>query len=398
MPALLLKNLGVICASCDFLNAVAAVQCTACGAPVTARAKPAAAPAPSLAEAPTSPSGKQSVPPGLKRAGPPAVAPVASPPAVAPVAPVAAVAPVVPPPPPQAPPAPAPVTATAPVVAAASPERAPMGAPPLEQTTTLVEDVPVLEGEIVPDTTPPPGPPPAAFAASPGPPRPIFQSSQPEAQPHGPRYGLAVLAGPSRGQRFKLSATGAQVGRSRGVVLFPEDPFVSPLHATFFVRDGKLVLRDEDSTSGCFVSISGQETVPSNTSFCTGIRLFRYLGALPQPPPPVPGRVLTYGAPVPPRQDLYAIEEILLGGRPGRTVVTAGPVVTIGTGRCDLSFPNDEGLAPRHCELSPMPDGAMVRDLSGGAGTYVRVQGERVLKAGDRVRIGQQTLQVELLA
>ena len=44
-----------------------------------------------------------------------------------------------------------------------------------------------------------------------------------------------------------------------------------------------------------------------------------------------------------------------------------------------------------------MPTGAMIRDLSGGLGTYIRVKGERALKAGDRIRIGQQTLQLEAL-
>ena len=42
-------------------------------------------------------------------------------------------------------------------------------------------------------------------------------------------------------------------------------------------------------------------------------------------------------------------------------------------------------------------DWESVRDLSGGLGTYVRVKGERPLKTGDRIRIGQQTLQLEAL-
>jgi pSer/pThr/pTyr-binding forkhead associated (FHA) protein len=70
-------------------------------------------------------------------------------------------------------------------------------------------------------------------------------------------------------------------------------------------------------------------------------------------------------------------------------------VLSVGQSRCDFSYPNDEGLAPRHCELSPQPTGAMVRDQSGGLGTYVRISEEHPLKPGDRFRVGQQTLQVE---
>lgn len=230
--------------------------------------------------------------------------------------------------------------------------------------------------------------------------RPTFQSSTaPAAQPAaGPKFGLTVLAGPARGQRFRLGANGAQVGRAKGVILFPEDPFVSPLHATLTVRDGKLFVRDDGSTSGVFASISGQETVPAGGLFCTGLRLFRYVGAI--EPAEAWNRVdvLVYGAPVPNAVVHYAIEEVLLGDRPGRCIITPGPVLTIGQGRCDFSFPNDEGLAPRHCEVAPLPTGAMIRDLSGGLGTFVRINNERPLKAGDRIRIGQQTLQVELLS
>lgn len=233
------------------------------------------------------------------------------------------------------------------------------------------------------------------------PPRPTFSSSaaqpQPQPPPPGPRFGLTVLAGPARGQRFRLTATGAQVGKSRGAILFPDDPFVSPLHATLSIRDGKLFVRDENSTSGVYVSISGTETIPANGLFCTGLRLFRFIG--PVEPAAAWNRVdvLVYGSPLPNGQMHYALEEVLLGDRGGRCLLSPGPVLTVGQGRCDFSYPNDEGLAPRHCEISPLPSGAMIRDLSGGLGTYVRVLGERPIKAGDRLRVGQQTLQVEAL-
>jgi pSer/pThr/pTyr-binding forkhead associated (FHA) protein len=232
------------------------------------------------------------------------------------------------------------------------------------------------------------------------PPRPTFQSSssQPAAGAStGPKLGLTVLAGPARGQRFKLASSGAQIGRSRGVILFPDDPFTSPLHATLAVRDGKLSIRDEGTPSGVYVSIGGTETLAPGTAFCTGARLFRFGGAVEPQPAWNRSDVLVYGAPLPNGQTHYAIEEVLLGDRPGRCKLTPGPVFTIGQGHCDFSYPNDEGMAQRHCELAPLPVGALLRDLSGGLGTYVRITGERPLKVGDRVRIGQQTLQVEQL-
>ena len=347
MAALLTRTLGVVCPSCDFLNVAGAVRCMSCSA-VTEQAGASsgsgivAAP-PEAVIAPPSGPALTSAPPGLRRS--------------------TATLPTPPP--------------SAPSGAIAAPE--PLGHPPTP--SNVFKGVPA---------------------------RPTFQSSQQAvaaAPPAGatarassPKFGLTVLAGPARGQRFRLGANGAQVGRSKGVILFPDDPFVSPLHALLTTRDGKLMVRDESSTSGVYVSISGQETIPAGGSFATGLRLFRYVGAIEPTPPWNKVDVQVYGAPLPNGQVHYAIEEVLLGDRAGRCIATPGPVLTIGQGKCDFAFGNDDGLAPRHCEVAPMPMGAMIRDLSGGLGTYVKISGERALKPGDRLRIGQQTLQIEAIA
>ncbi len=336
MAALLTKSLGVICPSCDFLNVVAAVRCMACGSATDGIAlSTPRAEVPRLQPAPVEASR------------------VADREATSPGAPN------------PLPPAPTPPSATP---------------PGLKRTATGPTPIPQR-----------------------GPPtRPTFQSSAPTqttpAVVPGPKIGLTVLAGPARGQRFRLASTGAQIGCSRGAILFPDDPFVSPLHATLSIRDGKLFVRDEASTSGVYVSITNTETVPMGGTFCTGLRLFRFVGAIDPAEPWNKSDVLVYGSTVPNGQVHYAVEEVLLGDRGGRCLLSPGPVLTVGQGRCDFSYPNDEGLAPRHCEISPLPDGAMIRDLSGGLGTYVRVSGERPLKTGDRLRIGQQTLQVEALS
>lgn len=348
MAALLTKTLGVVCPNCDFLNVVGAVRCMACNAatfqaPTASSGSGIVAAPPAGAVATSTGSGVAGSPPGLRRS-------TAS----------------LPTPPP-----------SSPTSGASAPE--PLGHPPA---------------------------PSAVFKGNPA--RPTFESSQQAvastpaagATPAStsPKFGLTVLAGPARGQRFRLGANGAQVGRSKGVILFPDDPFVSPLHAVLTIRDGKLMVRDESSTSGVYVSISGQETIPAGGSFATGLRLFRYVGAIEPTPPWNKVDVQIYGAPLPNGQVHYAIEEVLLGDRAGRCIATPGPVLTIGQGKCDFAFGNDDGLAPRHCEVAPMPMGAMIRDLSGGLGTYVKISGERALKAGDRLRIGQQTLQIEVIA
>jgi pSer/pThr/pTyr-binding forkhead associated (FHA) protein len=216
--------------------------------------------------------------------------------------------------------------------------------------------------------------------------------------PAASRFGLSVIAGTSRGQRFKLPVTGCTVGRTRGAILFADDPFLSAQHAAFLIKDNVLHVRDESSASGVYVTISAPETIAPMALFIAGQRLFRFTGKL-EAPPPVPGQPVIYGAPVPLGQGVYGVEEMLVGGRSGRAVFTVAPLFTIGQANCDLTYPQDEGLASRHCELSPSPTGAQLRDLSGGLGTYVRLAPmvERPLRSGDRVRLGQHILQVELL-
>ncbi|MDC0749630.1 FHA domain-containing protein [Polyangium mundeleinium] len=84
------------------------------------------------------------------------------------------------------------------------------------------------------------------------------------------------------GLSFHLKAEQHIVGRN-GQLVFPDDPFVSPKHANFFYRDGKLVVRDEGSLNGVYIRVRGTvDIVPSDT-FLAGEQLFR-LDSSPSPP------------------------------------------------------------------------------------------------------------------
>lgn len=367
MSAFLRSELGVVCPACDVLLAPRAAACHACGAelagpPPTHAAPPrtsssiATAAATAWAEEAPAPelrtSGHTPVPPGMRPA------PRNTPPGATPrggtqahgMAPAAAPAPVSASPGPWNTPAPEPIPLRA--------EPMPMAAP------TAPASAPASRA-------------PASAAAA------------------GPRYGLTVVAGKSRGARFRLPATGITVGSAR-TALVVDDPFVSAHHATLIVRDGVLHVRDEASVSGTLVSIAGQEVLPPGASFSIGPRLFRYGGTV-VPPIPVAGHPITYGAPIPSGQALYLVEELLSGARPGRAIVSGGPLITFGYAPCDFTVPQEEGLAPRHCELSPGPASGLLRDLSGGLGTYVRLapKTERALRVGDHLRFGQHIVRVE---
>ena len=136
------------------------------------------------------------------------------------------------------------------------------------------------------------------------------------------RYILSVTAGPARGQRFRLMANGCSVGRQRGAILFADDPFVSPHHAAFRIREGQLTVKDEDSVSGVYVAITTHELLMPGALFSVGPHVLRYIGPLLSRAAEA-GKPRTYGAPVPQAGGLWGLEEILIGMRPGRAVNTA---------------------------------------------------------------------------
>jgi pSer/pThr/pTyr-binding forkhead associated (FHA) protein len=227
---------------------------------------------------------------------------------------------------------------------------------------------------------PPPARPPAASA-------PAKLASSEKAR-------LVVVRGPHAGSSFRLSSVPAGAGSSKGLLIFSDDPYLSPLHATFFFRDGCLFVRDEGGPSGTFVRTLGPEPLKPNDYFSAGDHLLRYVGLVAAA---AHSAFLPYGAPAP-RGVLFAVEEILEGASPGRACTRPAPVLSIGRSGCDLCFPDDPFLQPRHCEVVLEPSGAAaVRDLGGPEGTFVKLAAgsERPLVPGAYVRIGMQILRTE---
>ncbi len=219
-------------------------------------------------------------------------------------------------------------------------------------------------------------------------PAPLSAKARPEI-----RARLVVVRGANAGSAFRIAGQAVAAGATKGLLLFPDDPFLSPLHATFFFRDGKLYVKDEGSPSGTYVRVHGPETLVPGSLFAVGDHLLRYGGPL---APPVRETPVHYGAPMPPGA-LHSIEEILEGGRPGRAIARTGPLISIGRSGCDLSFANDAFIAPRHCELSLDGASVVLRDLGSPDGSFVRLPngGERLLVPGDTIRLGLQILRAE---
>ena len=199
------------------------------------------------------------------------------------------------------------------------------------------------------------------------------------------------------GATFRLDAESIEAGRTKGAILFPADPCLAPHHATFFYRGGALHVRDEGAPGGVYLRLRGL-SVPlrAGDHFAVGERLLRFAGLLPAAPPPPPDGTRRLGAPRP-APPAVVVEEWLEGGAGGRVFVRSGPAVTIGRGGCAVNLGDDPHLSQSHAEIVVEQDGtARLRDLGSSNGTYVKIppHGERELRDGDCVRMGNEVLRV----
>lgn len=95
-----------------------------------------------------------------------------------------------------------------------------------------------------------------------------------------PREGLVgriclVTGRDTHGNAYAIPAEGLHLGRERGDILFPDDGYVSGLHARIHAEGGKVFLTDVGSSNGTFLRIRGEAPVPSGTMLLMGQQLFR---------------------------------------------------------------------------------------------------------------------------
>jgi len=197
------------------------------------------------------------------------------------------------------------------------------------------------------------------------------------------------------GLSYQLNAEQHIVGRS-GQLVFPDDPFVSPKHANFFYRNGKLVVKDEGSVNGVYLRVKGSVDVQPDDFFLAGEQVFR-IDATPKANDQ-PGPDGTYFYSSPKHQSPFRITQILQGGAGGMTVCARGSSLQIGREGGDLNFPSDLYMSAAHCKLEEAGGKLVLTDMNSRNGSYVRLKAERELAHGDYVFIGRKLLRVEITA
>jgi hypothetical protein len=202
------------------------------------------------------------------------------------------------------------------------------------------------------------------------------------------------------GTVYRLEDEATPAGRAQGPIHFPRDTSLEARHATFLLRDGAVVLHDEQAPGGVYVRLRGTAAIlQPGSQFAIGDRLLRFTGPLPPPPPPPADGTRLLGAPRP-ESPAVLVEECLEGDVPGRVYMRVGPSITIGRAGCSITLADDPYLSQVHAEILIEADGsAKLHDLGSSNGTFVRLPpaSRRELRDGDAVRLGRQVLRVEVV-
>ncbi|MBA2538764.1 MAG: FHA domain-containing protein [Deltaproteobacteria bacterium] len=87
---------------------------------------------------------------------------------------------------------------------------------------------------------------------------------------------LTVIIGRDiTGAAFPLLGESVTLGRERGEINFPDDGYVSGLHARVILRDGRVFLSDLGSSNGTFIKVNGERAVGHESFVLLGQQLFR---------------------------------------------------------------------------------------------------------------------------
>jgi pSer/pThr/pTyr-binding forkhead associated (FHA) protein len=219
------------------------------------------------------------------------------------------------------------------------------------------------------------------------------------------------------GVSYTLAGQDHVAGRTEGPLLFQDDPFLSPRHANFYYKDGKLHVRDELSANGVYLRIRTPTALRSGDLFLVGEQVIRVEATPPETAGLGPDAEGTYVFASPRRASRMRLVQLLRGGDIGLCVRAAGEVVVLGRDGNDINFPDDPFISGRHAQVGidgagATPDDAgeggsrwepkweiVLQDLGSKNGTFVRIRPgkDTPLVHGDYVFMGQQLLRVEIV-
>jgi pSer/pThr/pTyr-binding forkhead associated (FHA) protein len=197
-------------------------------------------------------------------------------------------------------------------------------------------------------------------------------------------------------QTYTLERGEAVIGRGDADIKFDDDHFMSPLHVRLDLREGQLCLRDLGSRNGTWVFIDQATKLTDCDLMLVGSQVlrFRRLG-YPGPHPPEADSTRRMGSVVP-TVDIAVLEQLRADGSVRDMFhLSPGRSVALGREMGDWIFPYDATMSARHAEVRSEDSEFFVHDANSRNGVAMAARGERSIKRGQRLLVGDQILRVE---
>jgi pSer/pThr/pTyr-binding forkhead associated (FHA) protein len=214
------------------------------------------------------------------------------------------------------------------------------------------------------------------------------------------RVTLVLLAeGGVEMQRFERKHTATTIGRMDGDITFPDDAFLSPLHAKLSWEEGRLEVRDLGSRNGTWVFLEAPHRLMDGDQFLIGSQVirFRRLG-YPGPHAPDADATKRVGSLVP-SADIANLTQLRSDGSSRDMIqLSPGRDVHIGRERGDWIFPYDPSMSAQHATVRSEDADFVLLDDHSRNGVAIAARGAMVLRHGSRIMAGDKVLRVELPA
>jgi pSer/pThr/pTyr-binding forkhead associated (FHA) protein len=198
-------------------------------------------------------------------------------------------------------------------------------------------------------------------------------------------------------QRFERAAPDTTIGRQGGDIRFPDDVFLSPLHARISWEQDALVVRDLGSRNGTWVFLEAPHRLLDGDLLLIGSQVirFRRLG-YPGPHPPDADATRRMGSLIP-SADIASLTQLRSDGSVRDVIqLSPGRDVMIGREQGDWIFPYDPSMSARHAVVRSEDADFVVVDAASRNGVALAARGDMPLGHNSRVLVGDKLLRVEL--
>jgi pSer/pThr/pTyr-binding forkhead associated (FHA) protein len=197
-------------------------------------------------------------------------------------------------------------------------------------------------------------------------------------------------------QMVEIDRPAVTIGRGDCDIAFKDDPYLSPRHAEFVMRDGALFVRDLGSSNRTWVFLEEPYPLQDEDVFLIGSQLIQFRRAMPHGDGGVPEDGTRRIGSVTPGTDLGMLTQLRADGSKRDSYhLVAQRTIVIGRDTGDWTFPYDQTMSGRHAEVRTAEGGFVIEDLGSRNGVALAARGERLLRQGTRVLVGDQLLRVE---